>query len=377
VYFFYFATVGAFSPYFSLYLQSLAFSPRQIGEFTAVLLGTKMLAPYVWGWLADLTGKRLGVARWAGLLAALGFAAVALARTYPSLMLALFVYSFFWNAGLPKFEAATMDHLRGLTHRYGRIRLWGSVGFILAASVLGPLLQGGGMRWFPVAVLILLSAMWLAMLGLREPTVVRSKLDTELDSVAAVLLQPAVIFLLLGGFLMQASHGAYYAFFSIYAADLGYGRSAVGLLWSIGVLAEIGVFLGMPRWLPNFGAVRLFQVSLLLATLRWLLIAFVADHPVMLIFAQLLHAATFGLFHASAIELVHRHFPAALRGRGQALYSSLSFGAGGALGSLAAGYLWKAWPGHWIFALSAFIAGLGFLLALAGMKKEAGTVLAS
>jgi PPP family 3-phenylpropionic acid transporter len=155
-----------------------------------------------------------------------------------------------------------------------------------------------------------------------------------------VLGRPIVLSLLGVCFLMQASHGPYYAFFTLYLEDSGYSRAVIGQLWALGVAAEIVVFLLMPRWLPRYGARRLLLAATALTTLRWLLIAGYAAHLPVIIFAQTLHAASFGLYHAVAIYLVHVLFTGIHQGRGQALYSSISFGAGGAVGALVSGYLW-------------------------------------
>jgi PPP family 3-phenylpropionic acid transporter len=164
---------------------------------------------------------------------------------------------------------------------------------------------------------------------------------------------------------MQASHGPYYTFFSIYLEDHGYARSVVGSLWALGVIAEVLVFTQMHRLLPRFGASRLLLFAIVVTTLRWVLIALFVDVVPVLLVAQLMHAASYGLYHAAAISLIHRLFPGRLQGRGQALYSSLSFGVGGALGSLASGYVWEGQGGAATYLLAAMLAGLGILAAIA------------
>ncbi len=155
-----------------------------------------------------------------------------------------------------------------------------------------------------------------------------------------MLQRPVVLSLLGVCFLMQASHGAYYSFFSLYMEGFGYTTTVIGQLWALGVFAEIGVFLLMPVLMPRFGAYNLLLLAAVLTTLRWLLTAIYADNLLVMIFSQTLHAASFGLYHAVMIFLVHSLFTGGHQGRGQALYSSVSFGAGGAAGSLVSGYLW-------------------------------------
>ena len=338
-YLFYFATLGALVPYWGLYLKSLDFSVSEIGELVAILMATKIVAPNIWGWIADRTGRRMRIVRIASLLAAVTFAGVFVSHHFWWLALVMTVYSFFWNASLPQFEATTMNHLGSDTHRYSGIRLWGSVGFIIAVSALGPLLGIYGTALLPWVLLVLFAGIWLSSLLVPESAAGHLQLDQQ--PLRKVLQRPVVFSLLLVSFLVQLSHGPYYVFFSIYMEEVGYSTSLIGQLWALGVFAEIGVFLLMPVLLPRFGARRLLLTAVILTTLRWLLVAGFADNLVIITFSQLLHAASFGLYHVVVIFLIHRLFTGAHQGRGQALYSSLSFGAGGALGSLASGYLWS------------------------------------
>jgi PPP family 3-phenylpropionic acid transporter len=174
-------------------------------------------------------------------------------------------------------------------------------------------------------------------------------------------LRPPVFSLLLACFLIQASHGPYYTFFSIYAEDNGYSRSIVGQLWSLGVLAEVAVFYYMYRWLPKYGAKFLLVTAMLLTVIRWWLIAYYVEYLSILLFAQLLHAASYGLFHASAIHLIDEYFPGKIQGRGQALFSSISFGLGGSLGSLVSGYTWNSIGPSYVYLLAMGIAQIALI----------------
>lgn len=366
-YLFYFAVLGALVPYWSLYLQEAGFAAAQIGELVAILMATKLIAPYVWGWIADHTGRRITIIRLASLLAAVVFAGVLVDSSYVWLALVMAGFSFFWNAALPQFEAITLSHLGAATHRYSGIRLWGSIGFILSVAVLGWVFDRVGVGLLPQVLLALLGAIWLA--SLMVPEHVGAALAPPHEPLGRVLRRPDVIALLVVCFLMQASHGPYYTFFTLYLEGYGYSRSSIGQLWALGVIAEIGVFLVMHRWLPRFGARRLLLATLLLTTLRWLLIAGFADSLAVILLAQTLHAASFGVYHAVSIHLIHQFFVGRNQGRGQALYSSLSFGAGGAAGSLAAGYLWAGMGAEWTYVAAAAVSGLAWVAAYRGLKS--------
>ena len=365
-YLFYFASLGALLPYWSLYLKSLDFSITEIGQLMALLMATKIVAPNVWGWIADHTGRRMSIIRIASLLAVITFAGVFVSDGFWWLALVLVVFSFFWNATLPQFEANTMSHLGDELHRYSGIRLWGSVGFILAVAGLGALLGHYSIAVLPYVLLGLFALIWLNSLSVPESAAGHLPLDQQ--PLYKVLQRPAVLSLLAVCFLMQASHGPYYTFFSLYMEDLGYSTTAIGQLWALGVLSEIGVFLLMPVLLPRFGARKLLLLATVLTMLRWLLTAFYADNPIIITFSQTLHAASFGLYHAVMIFIIHSLFTGVHQGRGQALYSSISFGAGGAAGSLASGYLWSGLGPQTMYLMAAAICLCAVFVVIFGVR---------
>ncbi len=365
-YLFYFASLGALIPYWSLYLKSLDFSITEIGQLMAILMATKIVAPNVWGWIADHTGRRMMIVRMGSLLAAVAFIGVFAGSGFWWMVLVITVFSFFWNASLPQFEATTMNHLGDDSYRYSGIRLWGSVGFIVSVAVLGPLLGWFGTSLLPVILAVLFAFIWLSSLTVPESAAGHLPLDQE--PLRQVIRRPVVLSLLGVCFLVQASHGPYYAFFSLYLEDYGYSTAVIGQLWALGVLAEIGVFLLMPRLLPRFGARKLLLVAVTLASLRWLLIAGFAASPAVIVFAQTLHAASFGLYHAVVIFMVHSLFVGVHQGRGQALYSSISFGAGGAAGSLASGYLWSDVGPESMYLFAAVASLCALLLVYRGIR---------
>ncbi len=369
-YFFYFASLGAIIPYWNLYLKHLGFAPRQIGELSAILLATKIVAPNVWGWIADHTGKRVWIIRITAFVGMSIFATILVVHDYWPLLLVLAGFSFFWNAALPQFEATTMNHLGETKYLYSRIRLWGSVGFIVAASLLAPFLQSQGIQLLPWMILVLLFCIWMNTLLVREPT--SSTFHHKKTSLLKTCLKPPVIALLLACFLIQASHGPYYAFFSIYLEEYNFSRTAIGQLWSLGVIAEVIIFIWMHRLLPKYGAKYLLAMAMALTILRWWLIAMFADMLAFLLIAQVLHAASFGLFHAAAIYLIDQYFSGSIQGRGQALYSSISFGLGGSLGSLMSGYTWNSIGPSYVYILAMGVATLALIQFIWIVKPRLG-----
>ncbi|MFN4263603.1 MAG: MFS transporter [Thioalkalivibrionaceae bacterium] len=360
LYFLYFGSIGAFMPFWGLYLADQGFSGRQIGELMAVVLATKIIAPNVWGWAADHSGRRMLWVRLGAVGALSGFAGAAWASGYAALFVWLVVFSFFWNAILPQVEATTLEHLGADRHRYALIRLWGSVGFIVAVVGLGAALDHVPITWLPGVIMATLVAVALATGVVREPPHPPSG---PIPSVAPVLRQPAVIALFVACFLMQASHGPYYAFLTLYLEQQGYSRALAGQLWALGVIAEVVLFLLMPRWIPRFGAGQLLLVALVLTTLRWVGLAWMPESLPVLILIQSLHAASYGLYHAAAIALIQGFFAGRRLGRGQALYSSLTFGLGGGLGAWMAGWFWDGVGPASVYWLAAVFAGMGAVVA--------------
>jgi len=365
---FYFASLGALIPYLSLYLQHLNFSPQQIGEVMAIIMATRIIAPNVWAWIADHTGYGMLIVRITSLFALISFAGIFVSHDYWWFVLVMSAFSFFWNASLPQFEANTLSHLGNDTHHYSRIRLWGSVGFIITVWGMGVLFEHYSVAWLPSIVISLFAGIWIS--SLLVPTRNSKHHEYEHDSLWKVIKQPAVLALLFVCFLMQASHGPYYTFYTIYLEDYGYERGFIGWLWALGVVAEVGVFIIMHRILQRFQLVYLLVASLLLAALRWFMIGAWAHDLTLLLLAQTLHAASFALYHAVSIQLVHYYFVGKYQGRGQALYNSLSFGAGGAIGSLLSGYVWDTNPQITYFG-AALACLLGAWISWRWIKVEA------
>jgi len=365
-YFFYFASLGVFVPYWGLYLQEQGFSAQDIGELTAIFLGTRIIAPNIWSWIADHQGQRMRIVRAASLAGMLAFSAIFFSNSYLWIAIVMFTFSMFWNATLPQFETNTLQHLGDHSHHYSKIRLWGSIGFIVSVSILGVMFEKLSIELMPIALILTMTGIWLTSLTVPESASRHRSLDDQ--PLMDIVKRPEIIAFLVICFLTLLSHGPYYTFYSIYLENHGYNRSVIGQLWALGVIAEVVIFLFMHRFLPRYGLRLVLILSLILSTVRWLLIGFFPDNLTALLLAQLLHAASFGTFHAASIAWVHQHFEGKNQARGQALYSSVGFGAGGVLGSLLSGYLWLT-PGPTItFALAAMSTLLATGIAIRWLK---------
>lgn len=359
-YFAYFGFVGAFTPFWSLYLKSLAFTAFQIATLMSLFQVARIFAPSLWGWLADHLGKRVHIIQWLAGLSLVSYLGVFWGTSFSWLFAVMLLLSFFWSASLPLIEVVTLGHLGDRFDRYGHIRMWGSIGFILAVIGLGYLLDYAEIRSLLWVVLGFLVIVLLFSRNIPEPQLTGDHASET--SIWNILKQRRVVALLMACFTMAAAHGVYYTFYSIYLADHGYSAAQIGWLWALGVVCEILIFLWMPRLTALFGLKRILLVSLLLAFIRFTTIGWAVDYWWIIVLAQTLHAATFGSYHAAAVALTHQYFKGKHQSKGQGFYTSISYGVGGTVGGLMSGFGWDTLDPSWTFTLSGCCAMLGCLV---------------
>jgi PPP family 3-phenylpropionic acid transporter len=369
VWFAYFATVGVFNPYAPLWFKDLGFSTLAIGAIASLQSWTRIIAPYGWGWLGDRRGRRVVLLRWAcagcvlaaaGLLWVRGYTAVAACTAL------LFVAN---GAVVPLSEAALSRHIsRGGVMdaaRYGRVRGWGSVGFVVSVVFAGAVLQAGGIALFPWLVTGMFAMLLLATL--RLPTLRDDVSGHEhAPAISSVLRRPEVAWFFASVFFTVLAHTALYAFFSLYLDSLGYPKTAVGGLWAVSVVVEIGFFWFQGRFFERLQPRRWLQWAAALTMLRFAATAAFGGWLWVLIAAQALHAVTFAAQHAACIVLINRYFPGPLRGRGQALYSVLGYGISGVIGGVGGGWLSTRYGFGAVFWAAVVAAALGWTCARRG-----------
>jgi MFS transporter, PPP family, 3-phenylpropionic acid transporter len=364
-YFIYYFFVGAFVPYWGLYLQSEQFTAADIGILMSLFQISRIFAPNFWGWLADHTKRRVVWIKLTALLGLLGFIAVFWAHGFWWLFFVMAALSLFTSSTLPLSESLVLAHLATTNGHYSRIRMWGSLGFIVAAVMLGFLIDAFGilsLLWFLLAVQIVLYA-----LTFKLPEAVIAPHTHNQFSMWQIVKQPAVIALLVGCSLMVTAHGVLYNFYSIYLAEHGYSKTMIGFLWAIGVICEIAVFMWMPRLMARFTLKTILLISLALAVLRFGMIGLTPDHLYLLLLAQCLHAFTFGSFHAASVEVITQFFNGRHQAKGQAIYNSVAYGVGGTIGGLAGGFALQYLGGQYTFMLAAAFPLLGFMVIAFGL----------
>jgi PPP family 3-phenylpropionic acid transporter len=255
-----------------------------------------------------------------------------------------------------------MSYLGKNTAHYGRIRSWGSIGFIVTVVGLGYAFDYVAIAWILWAGLV--CEIGILIFSRQMPNTEVLAHHTDHQSVKQIVMQPRVLVLFGACFLMCVAHGPYYTFYSIYLVDHGYAKSSIGSLWALGVICEIGVFFLMPVLAQQFGFTRILLISFSAAVLRFLLIAWAVDSLAILLFAQMLHAFTFGAYHAASVGLVHEFFKGRHQSKGQALFGSITYGAGGVVGGLASGPIWLHFGASTLYSMSAAAAMLGLLLIM-------------
>jgi PPP family 3-phenylpropionic acid transporter len=369
VWFAYFACIGMFNPYAPLWFKHLGFSTLAIGAISSMQSWTRVFAPYVWGWLGDHGGQRVRLVRLAAGAALLAMSGLLIARSYPAVALCT-VLLFLANGGVvPLSEAMLARHLsteQGTdSARYGRVRVWGSIGFIATVVLAGAVLQQAGIAWFPPLVVGMAAVLLVASFSLpsaRDPSA-----DHALaPSVRSVLRRPEVAWFFASVFFTVLAHTSLYAFFSLYLDSLGYDKTAVGALWAVSVVVEIAFFWFQGRFFDRLTPHQWLQWAAGLSVLRFAAVASFGSRPWVLVLAQCLHAVTFAAQHAACIVLINRWFAGPLRGRGQALYTTLGYGLSGVIGGVGGGWL-SSWLGFAaVFWAGAAAAALGWLCVRTG-----------
>jgi len=351
----YFAHIGFFNPYLPLWLKDMGLGLLAISVLTSVQAATRLFAPYAWGALSDRTGERIKLLRLGAVVAFASACLLWLDWGPVGLGLVLLVMFTHTSSMMPMSEAA-MAHLVSQgggfdTKRYGRVRLWGSLGFLVTVFVAGAWFQAFGMQHFPGWTVfslgaVLLSAFWLP--DLKEAV----HAEHVHLPVGPVLRQKPVRWFFAAAFFHVLSHIGIYVFFSLYLDALGYSKTMIGVLWAVSVAVEIVWFFTQSRWLPRLPLTAWLVACSAAMVLRMALTTVWADVLWVLLLAQAIHALTFAAHHTACIALLSHHFPGRLRGRGQALYTVIAYGFPGVLGGLLGGMLSERWGLQSVFAAS-------------------------
>jgi len=369
----YFGLAGIIAPYLPLYFQARGLTAFEIGVLVAMGQMMRMVGPNLWGWLSDRAPRRTPMLRATAVALLASFCLLFIPGGFLFVFGVMLLVNLFQTAQMPIAEALASARLRGRSDaatRYGRLRLCGSLGFVAVVIAAGPLFDRLGIAAaLPVGVAL---ALLLVLVAWGVPEQGAHEEAHERVSIRGRLREPRVRWFLLSAALMVFAHGAMYTYLSIYLAQLGYSKSAIGVFWVLSTLFEIVFFYTQGRWFARFGLYPLLVASFFVAALRFVLIGQLAGIWWVLAFAQLLHAVSFAVHHGASVMTIQRWFPGSAAARGQALYISAAYGAGGSAGSLAAAYLWT-WGGPgWAFGSSSAAALLGAWAIRQARRHDAG-----
>jgi PPP family 3-phenylpropionic acid transporter len=365
----YFSLLGCIAPFWGLYLQHLEFSASDIGLLMGMFGVVRIFAPNIWAAQARHFNSTLHMIRLAGLLTVVSFTLIFVARDLVWVAVVMVAYGFFWAAMLPQYEALCMESLGNQLDRYSRVRLWGSLGFVITVGVLGAVFDQWGIVLLPVIMWILMVLItvntWLVSQDKRPKEQVLGQ-----ASFLSLLTSKAVIGFIVVNIFLQISFGPYYTFFSIFLESAGYSASLIGAFWAIGVIAEVILFWQFGRIMHLMSWRTWIAVSLIVTGIRWALTGYLLHSVWTLILLQTLHAFSFAAMHAVSMRYIQSLFPGSLQARGQALYSSVSFGLGGAIGAFASGLLWESLGGTLVFLLAGIVSMLAAVIAIYTLDNE-------
>ncbi|MES2319036.1 MAG: MFS transporter [Pseudomonadota bacterium] len=355
----YYAYAGTFATYAALFFAARGMTVPQIGILLSLIQVMRIFGPNVWGWVADHTQQRARVLRLTAVAALAAFCGIFFAHTFVQFFAVMVLVNLFTSAQSPLSEALLLSEMRGDLSNYGKVRLWGSVGFIVAVLAGGYFLEWFGVEallWFAGALLLLVLAASLRIRDVPHPVAAH---DTP--RLWHVLRKPEVGAFFLSTALMCGAHMALYAFYSLYLERAGYSKPVIGAMWALGVVAEVIFFYYQARVFARFGAQRVMMFAFGVAVLRFAITGAGPDLLWVLVAAQLMHAATFAAHHSASVVTMQRWFAGPLQASGQALYMSIAYGIGGTLGGLFMTWCWdKLGPEEMYYAAAGMtVAGAG------------------
>lgn len=375
-----FLLVGCHLPYFPVWLDWRGLTPDQIGIVLASPLAIRIFSTPGISFFADRLGNRrfvLILLAWGALAS---FSLLLAARGFWAILAIAMLASLFWTSVMPVTEAVAMDGVRRAGADYGRMRIWGSLSFIAMSF-------GGGLaleRWGPAAALWLLIAaaacMVLAAHVLPRPAG-RGRLKSltsppriRLRDAWALLRSPLFLLFLLATGAAQSTHAVYYAFGTIHWESRGIPPAVIGMLWSVGVIAEILLFLFARRVVARAEPVSLLVLAAAASVVRWAVTAL--SPPLWLLFpVQALHGLTFGAAHLAAVHFISAEAPENAAGTAQGMFAASTAGIFMGGGIAAAGPLYGALGAYAYMAMACVaLVSLAATLALKRLREAGGAI---
>jgi len=358
----YYTTVGVLLPYLSAYFQSRGFDATEIGLLLSFGPLFAAVTPIAVGYAADRLGRPRAIMRVALAGASLSMVALASTRSFSAAVAVMLVYAIFQPPVLVLLEAATLHELQARGGAYARVRMFGSIAFVVAAFGIGFFLDArvaertAALAWVPRFAALALFAQLVTSLFLPA----HGKVDRAVDPRAALRLLriPGLVPLLVTATLHWIAMAPYHTLFAVHVHDLGLPDRVVGMSMALGASAEVLLMLFSPRL--SFSPRTLLLAAYASGIVRWAASGLVTSGA-LLVAIQALHGLTFGAFYLAAIATLQKLIPSELRATGQGLFIAMVFGLGGALGTILAGTVAELGGGQAAFLTS---AGVSLLLTL-------------
>jgi PPP family 3-phenylpropionic acid transporter len=364
----YYAHAGTWSTYATLYFADKGMTVAQIGVLMSMIQVLRIVGPNVWGYVADHYDRRVLVLRMAGFAALVGFSGFFFGSSFGHFMLAMVILNLFTSGQAPICEALMLSEMKGDLTYYGRIRMWGSIGFIVSVTLASVALEHYGIVTLPWVAAALLVATIAAAFRLRD--VPRRTHAVAPPPLLSLLRRREVIAFFVSTALMVSAHTSLYTFYSLYLERSGYSKTVIGAMWSLGVLAEVMLFYFQAPLFKRWGAMRMMYLALGVGVVRFLMIGLGSHDVWLLVVAQLMHAATFALHHSSSVMSLQRWFSGPLQARGQALYMSISYGIGGSLGGLFLAQWWERAGAESVYFVAAVLVCLSAVAATLSFRWQ-------
>ncbi|MGZ8292267.1 MAG: MFS transporter [Telluria sp.] len=364
-----YAHAGTFITYVSLFFAARGMTAPQIGVLVSLVQVMRIFGPNLWGWVADHTQQRVMVLRLTALCACLAFIGIFFGHTFAWFFVVMVVLNLFNSALTPMSEALMLSEMKGDLSYYGRIRLWGSIGFIVAVMIASYGLEWLGVEAFPWITGAMLLCVLAASFRISEAP--RTVSAQPAPPLGPVLRQPEVIAFFASTALAVAAHTSLYVFYSLYLQRLGYSKPVTGAMWSLGVTAEVVFFYFQATVFRRFNPRSIILAAFGIAALRFMMIGAGAGSLAVLVAAQLLHAASFAAHHSASIMAMQRWFAGPLQARGQALFISIAYGVGGTAGGLFMAACWDKVAPEAVYYAAAGLSLAGALAAAMSFRWQA------
>ena len=354
----YFLAFGIYMPYWPLWLDSIGLTTIEIGWVLAGTFWIKVIVQPAVAQFVDRKGRTRSLTTSLMVLSSLGFCFLSGLDTFWPVLIIAVLTAACYQPVLPVMESVVLQHTKNNNLDYGKIRLWGSITFIIGTTGAGWILTETSTKnfiWVLIFTMVLIAIS--CALAPNEPYKMRNNLKKPRQW-KIIITKPFILFIISVG-LIQISHSVLYGFGTLHWRDLGHNETTIGLFWSIGVFSEIVLFAFAGKYKDRIGPITLLTSAALASTVRWLLLA-VLENEIALFVTQILHCLTFGAAHLGAMTFLSRTIPTDIFATGQGIYYTLVGGVFSGCMLPISGILFTSMAGD-AFYLMGFLSTLALL----------------